>query len=233
MALLKDNEREQLRQLVKACLLEISKLKIELKRCQDESKSSGKVDQKLIDEKDREIEKLEGTLEEKNEEISKLEDLLDKTSGKNNQEIKKLEFDLEEKDKKISELVDLLDKTSGENNQERFELALKEKDKEISELTDLLDQKNAELDDLEKIKRHFDALTARPKKDLTSFQSQVYQLLNTDKCNTEELYAQIIDIGFKELSFDNFNSILRNLERKGYFKSFRGNGSILWQKIEK
>jgi hypothetical protein len=31
MAILKDTEREQLRQLVKACLLEISKLKIELK----------------------------------------------------------------------------------------------------------------------------------------------------------------------------------------------------------
>ena len=40
MALLKDTEREQLRQLVKACLLEISKLKIELKKCQKESSNS-------------------------------------------------------------------------------------------------------------------------------------------------------------------------------------------------
>ena len=37
MAFLKDTEREQLRQLVKACLLEISKLKIELKKSQNES----------------------------------------------------------------------------------------------------------------------------------------------------------------------------------------------------
>ncbi len=171
MPLLKDNEREQLRQLVKACLLEISKLKIELKKSQNELKNSSKLETELV--------------------------------NKKNQEIKKLESVLEEKDKKIAELMDLLN----------------EKDSEINELG--------------KIKRHFDALTARPKKDLTSFQSQVYQLLNTDKGTTQELYAQITDIGFKELSFDNFNSILRNLERKGYFKSFKEDGSVLWQKIEK
>lgn len=172
MALLKDNEREQLRQLVKACLLEISKLKIELKKCQSESKNSSKLDMGLINKKNQEIEKLEGALEEK--------------------------------------------------------------DKEITEFMDLISKKNAEIDELGKIKRHFDALTARPKKDLTSFQSQVYQLLNTDRGTVEEeLYAQITDIGFKELSFDNFNSILRNLERKGYFKSSKKDEKIIWKKIEK
>lgn len=182
MALLKDNEREQLRQLVKACLLEISKLKIELKKCQTESKNLGKLDSELV--------------------------------NKKNQEIKELELALEEKDAKIAELNVILDK-------------------KVAEFTDLLDEKNAEIIELEKIKRHFEALTARPKKDLTSFQSQVYQLLNLDKGTTQELYAQILDIGFKELSFDNFNSILRNLERKGYFKSFKDNETTLWQKIEK
>lgn len=182
MALLKDNEREQLRQLVKACLLEISKLKIELKKCQDESKSSVMVDDKLVDEK--------------------------------NQEITRLEGELKEKDEKITELTGALDKR-------------------VAELTDLLDEKNAEIAKIEKIRLHFNALTARPKKDLTSFQSQVYQLLNTDKGTLKELYAQIIDIGFKELSFDNFNNILRNLERKGYFKSVKEDETTLWQKIEK
>ncbi len=171
MPLLKDNEREQLRQLVKACLLEISKLKIELKKSQNESKKLSKLESELVNKKNNEIERLEKTLEEK--------------------------------------------------------------DKKISEFEDLLQEKNTEIAELEKIKRHFNALTARPKKDLTSFQSQVYQLLNTDKGSVEELYAQITDIGFKELSFDNFNSILRNLERKGYFKSSKEGGSIIWQKIEK
>ncbi|MGB9980376.1 hypothetical protein [Methanobacterium sp.] len=182
MALLKDNEREQLRQLVKACLLEISKLKIELKKCQTESKNLGKLDTDLV--------------------------------NKKNQKIKELELALEEKDRKISELTDLLDK-------------------KVAELTDLLNEKDAKITELEKIKRHFDALTARPKKDLTSFQSQIYQLLGMDKSTTQELYAQILDIGFKELSVDNFNSILRNLERKGYFKSFKENEITFWQKIEK
>ena len=171
MPLLKDNEREQLRQLVKACLLEISKLKIELKKSQNEVKNSSKLETKLVNKKNQEIENLEKVLEEK--------------------------------------------------------------DKKITELRDLLNEKDSEMEELGKIKRHFDALTARPKKDLTSFQSQVYQLLNTDKGTTQELFAQITDIGFKELSFDNFNSILRNLERKGYFKSFKEDGAILWQKIEK
>ncbi len=171
MALLKDNEREQLRQLVKACLLEISKLKIELKKCQTESKNSSKLDIELV--------------------------------NKKNQEIKELERALEEKDEKIAEVMGILN------------------------------EKNTEIAELGKIKRHFEALTARPKKDLTSFQSQVYQLLSIDKGTTQELYAQILDIGFKELSFDNFNSILRNLERKGYFKSFKENETIIWQKIEK
>ena len=171
MPLLKDNEREQLRQLVKACLLEISKLKIELKKCQTESKNSGKLDTELVNKRNQEIEELK--------------------------------------------------------------LALEEKEDKIAELMGLLDEKNAELKELKKIKIHFDALTARPKKDLTSFQSQVYQLLSMDKCNTQELYEQILDIGFKELSFDNFNSILRNLERKGYFESFKENETTFWQKIEK
>ncbi|WP_424356380.1 hypothetical protein [Methanobacterium sp. MBAC-LM] len=170
MPLLKDNESEQLRQLVKACLLEISKLKIELKKCQTESKEAGKLDTELV--------------------------------NKKNQEIDELKLVLEEKDGKISELMGLLD------------------------------ERNNELEELEKIKRYFDALTAKPKKDLTSFQSQVYQLLSMDKCTTQELYEQILDIGFKELSFDNFNSILRNLERKGYFKAFKENEITFWQKIE-
>ena len=171
MPLLKDNESEQLRQLVKACLLEISKLKIELKKCQTESRDSSKLDTELVNRKNQEIEELK--------------------------------------------------------------LALEEKDGKITKLMSLLEGKNDEMEELEKIKRHFDALTARPKKDLTSFQSQVYQLLSMDKCTTQELYEQIIDIGFKELSVDNFNSILRNLERKGYFKSFKEDETTFWEKIEK
>ncbi len=171
MPILKDNEREQLRQLVKACLLEISKLKIEHKKFQNESKNSIKLEKGHVNEKNKQIEELENLLKENEAEIRKLK------------------------------------------------AVIKEKD--------------AQLEEGKKIKLYFDALTARPKKDLTSFQSQIYQLLSTDKSIIEDHYKQIIDIGFTELSLDNFNSILRNLERKGYIKSVKEDGTVFWVKIEK
>ncbi|WP_414468563.1 hypothetical protein [Methanobacterium sp. ACI-7] len=168
MAILKDTEREQLRQLVKACLLEISKLKIELKKCQDESSV-----------------KFKEQLDKNNQEIKEIRDIL----SKREEELKKLEVIIREKD--------------------------------------------AQIEENKKIKYYFNALTARPKKDLTSFQSQIYQLLNTDKNTVENHYQHIKDIGFTELSLDNLNSILRNLERKGYFKSYNEDGIVFWKKIEK
>lgn len=171
MPILKDTEREQLRQLVKACLLEISKLKIELKKCQKESKDNHKLDNNAINEKNNEIHELKKALEQKKE--------------------------------------------------------------KIRELNEFLDKKDTELEESKKIKVYFEALTEKPKKDLTSFQSQVYQLLSFQKSTAEEMYGDITSVVFKELSFDNFNSILRNLERKGYFKSLKEDGKIFWQKIEK
>lgn len=171
MPILKDTEREQLRQLVKACLLEISKLKIELKKCQKESKASIELEKRNINEKEQKINELE-------------------------------EF-------------------------------LKEKEAEIKNLQAAIKEKDSQLEENKKIKQYLDALTARPKKDLTSFQSQVYQLLSTDKRTAEDHHKEIISIGFSELSFDNFNSILRNLERKGYFKSSKEDEKVFWEKIEK
>lgn len=171
MAILKDTEREQLRQLVKACLLEISKLKIDLKKCQKESRASIKT------EKER--------FEEINEKILELERVI------------------------------------------------KENETEINKLKVIIADKDDKLVENEKIRLYFDALTARPKKDLTSFQSQVYQLLSTDKSTAEDHYHEITEIAFKELSMDNFQSVLRNLERKGYVKSYREDGMVFWKKIEK
>nr|WP_319372728.1 hypothetical protein [uncultured Methanobacterium sp.] len=168
MAFLKDTEREQLRQLVKACLLEISKLKIELKKCQKESSRSMVL------------------------EHSKLQELQkdqDKTIQKKEDEIKGLVKQLEEKDLKIKEL--------------------------------------------QKIKNQFKLLTQKPKKDLTSFQSNIYLLLPDKEDNLENLFDWIIDMGFTELTMQNFEHALRNLERKGYFRSRNNNGTVMWKKIDK
>lgn len=166
MPSLKDNDNEQLRQLVKACLLEISKLKIELKKCQKESSET-----------------------------------VDRDA-----------------------LIEL---------REESQSKLLEKEKEINDLQELLEKKNQKLEELEIIKYHFNALTEKPKKDLTSFQSQVYQLLPNEEETLENLYAHITEIGFSELSRDNFEHVIRNLERKGYFKSYEKDDTVYWNKTDK
>jgi len=168
MAFLKDTEREQLRQLVKACLLEISKLKIELKKCQKESSKS------LV------------------QEHSKLQELQ------------------KEQDKNIQK-----------------------KEEEIQELIKKLEEKDLEIKELKKVKNQFKLLTQKPKKDLTSFQSNIYLLLPDKEDNLENLFEWIIDMGFTELTLQNFEHALRNLERKGYFRSRESHGNVFWKKLDK
>lgn len=168
MAFLKDTEREQLRQLVKACLLEISKLKIELKKCQKESSKS------LV------------------QEHSKLQEL-----------------------------------------QKEQNKHIQEKEEEIKELVKKLEEKDLEIKELKKVKNQFKMLTQKPKRDLTSFQSNIYLLLPDKEDNLENLFEWIIDMGFTELTPQNFEHALRNLERKGYFRSRESHGKVFWKKIEK
>ncbi len=168
MPLLKDTEREQLRQLVKACLLEISKLKIEIKKCQKESS---------------------------------------KTTDTESIRIKAVK--------------------------DEFRSQIREKDDEIELLNVIINEKESAIVELEKIKVYFEAIVLRPKKDLTSFQSQIYELLPYDEDTSENLYSQLKSIGFSELSNENFEHALRNLERKGYFK-FRDDGkTTLWKKLDR
>ena len=168
MALLKDTEREQLRQLVKACLLEISKLKIELKKSQNESTVSTETESIRI--------------------------------------------------KAV---------------QEEFNNHLIKKDEEIAQLHAVINEKEDKITELEKIKVNFEAIISRPKKDLTSFQSQIYLLLPYEEDTTENPYLKLKTIGFSELSNENFEHALRNLERKGYFISTPEGEKILWKKIDK
>ena len=71
------------------------------------------------------------------------------------------------------------------------------------------------------------------RQDLTSFQSQIYLLLPYDEDTTENLYKKLRTMGFSELSNENFEHALRNLERKGYFISTPEGDKILWKKIDK
>jgi hypothetical protein len=173
MRFMKDSEKDQLKRLVKACMLEISKLKMDLKKCQ-----------------------------ETNYDCKKAEELQ-----------KKIEI----KQSRVKEL-------------EGF---LKNKDETILALKNTLNEKDAYIKDLEEIKKYFEALTTKPKRDLTSFQSQVYLLLPSEKSNTQKMHSFIKKVGFTELSYDNMFHVLRNLERKGYFKSHQLGEEIFWEKIQK
>lgn len=167
MPLLKDTESEQLRQLVKACLLEISKLKIELKKCQN--KSSKSTDSESI-------------------------------------HVKELEA--------------------------KFSRHIQEKEQEIAELNSIIEGNQEEIEELEKIKGYFQAIISRPLKDLTSFQFQIYELLPFEEDTAENLYAKLRSIGYSELSNENFEHALRNLERKGYFESRQDGNITIWKKLE-
>jgi predicted nucleic acid-binding Zn-ribbon protein len=168
MPLLKDTEREQLRQLVKACLLEISKLKIELKKSQKESS---------------------------------------KTTDTDSIRIKEIKDELQD--------------------------YIRKKEDEIAQLNKIIQDKDDKIDELQKIKVYFEAIISRPKKDLTSFQSQIYELLPYHENTLENLYSQLKTIGFSELSYENFEYALRNLERKGYFKSSDDGETTLWMKLDR
>jgi len=168
MAFLKDTENEQLRQLVKACLLEISKQKIELKKCQRDSS---------------------------------------RNRGQENIQIK---------------LV-----------QEEHEKIILEKEAKIKEFIKLLQEKDSQIAKLQKFKDHFRVLTSKPKNDLTSFQSQIYMLLPDREDDMENLFDYLRELGFQELTLENFEHALRNLERKGYFRSNNDHGRLLWKKLEK
>jgi hypothetical protein len=107
------------------------------------------------------------------------------------------------------------------------------KDEKISQLNNTLRNKENEIAELEKIRVYFEAIISRPKKDLTSFQSQIYELLPYDEDTSENLYLKLKSIGFTELSNENFDHALRNLERKGYFSSSIKADKIFWKKIDK
>ena len=196
MPLLKDTEREQLRKLVKACLLEISKLKMELKKCQNESLKS------------RSTESIQ---------FKAVKDEVQKQLSQKNVELKQLETVVDEKNEKVNQLKSILD----------------EKNEEVNQLKSVLDEKNAMIKELENVKTYFKALTEKPKKDLTSFQSQIYQILPEGEETENNLYSHINEIGFTELSRENFAHALRNLERKGYFKSTDNDGENVWKKIDR
>lgn len=174
MRFLRDEEKDQLKKLVKSCMLEISQLKMNLNKCQEEKKNS----------ECPKIKKLEGEISSYKKEIIKLK----KTINKQNKKIKRLKK---------------------ENNE------------------------NSTSEELDLYKFYIKALTAKPKPNLTSFQSQMYSLFPNGQHSSEDILKHIKNIGFTDITNKTISNILYNLERKNYYKSFKKNDVVIWEKIEK
>ncbi|MDR0911462.1 MAG: hypothetical protein LBM96_02545, partial [Methanobrevibacter sp.] len=154
-----------------------------------------------------------------------------------------LQNEINEKDAKIRRLQEVkelfsdLDNLSGEtviekvNDKSQSNDLLKCQDK-IKSLNSKIKTYKQNIKELEKVKYYFECLTSPPIKNLTSFQSQIYNILPNTSLNIQELYDHIHDVAFKELSLSNLNSILKNLERKGFIVSKEKDGMVYWNKVK-
>ena len=173
MRFLRDEEKDQLKKLVKSCMLEISQLKMSLNKCQEEK---SKLD------------------------CTKIKELEDKISSYE-KEVSKLKKTISKQERKIKKLKKMNNKNSSK--------------------------------ELKQYKTYLKALTAKPKPDLTSFQSQMYSLFPEGQHSSEDILKHIQSIGFNDITPKTVSNILYNLERKNYYKSFKKDNVVIWEKIVK
>lgn len=105
---------------------------------------------------------------------------------------------------------------------------------EIAKLRKELNETKDDVRKLENIKDLYSKLTAPRVKNLTSIQSQVFNILPNKSMTTYEIQQYVNDVAFDNLSFGNITNILKSIERKGYLKSEKlNNDEISWIKLEK
>lgn len=192
-----------------------------------------------IIEKDNEIKELVNEINQKNAEIQ-----LANNQNIPDEKYNKLKEELELKDSRIKRLEEIKslfsDLDDGFNNKYQSKEGLPEEiasiindtnipklkdnklineDNEVKKLKKELQQCRSQVKELKKIENYYNQLTSPPKRDLTSFQSQIYYLIPDKEMNSQEIYEYIRKIAFDNISQENLTNILRNLERKGYLKN--------------
>ncbi|MCQ2973166.1 MAG: hypothetical protein MJ209_07915 [archaeon] len=91
---------------------------------------------------------------------------------------------------------------------------------------------NSSIEELEKIKVIYEKLTAPQLKDLTSIQSQIYQLLPDEPMDTLAVKNYMNKVAFENLTFANTKNILKSLEKKGYVEGSVNDQDItFWKKL--
>ena len=258
----KNKELEELKEKVKKSIDNITEKNEKIKELIDEINEKEKQIKVLTDNsvsKDTYL-KLKQEIDLKNDKIKRLEKIkglfsdLDKTYLSEKQKInkdvelkeKETEKENKDKDKNIEkenpqEIIKLKKELKNcketikdlEKVKKPAESTEKDENQEIIKLKKELKNCKETIIDLEKIENYYNQLISPPKKDLTSFQSQIYNLIPEKKMSSQEIHNYIRKIAFKNLSYINMNNILKNLERKGYFKMEEDNKEMIWTKVEK
>lgn len=190
---------------IKSLITELDDKKLEIRKIKDDNISR------------EEYNRLKDEIEIKNTKIQKLEELKGLFSDLNN-----------EYSPKSKEKTDSTSKTSSSSISEAIvniplesdNIKNKEKSnkRKIQKIQNELKSCREANKELELIKANYKKLTSSPKKDLTSFQSQIYYLIPDKPMNSQEIHSYIRENAFKDLSYNNVNNIIRGLERKGYLK---------------
>ena len=101
----------------------------------------------------------------------------------------------------------------------------------MENLGEILEDKDIQVENALKYKDLFLAMLNKPRPGLTSFQSQIFELL-PDAKTASELYDYLIELGFTELEKENFAKTLKALEKRGYYQRAREGDRIIWVKIK-
>lgn len=125
---------------------------------------------------------------------------------------------------KINDLLSELEDNQKNNNPSNADL-------ENQQLKQEIQQKDEDIKKLEEIQDLYNKLIIPPKDDLTSFQSQVFNLIPDEPLNSNEIYKYIQNVAFDKVSFESIENILKKLVRKGYLTSSNVNDEIVYTKV--
>ena len=125
---------------------------------------------------------------------------------------------------KINDLLSELEDNQKKNNPSNVDI-------ENQQLKQEIQQKDEDIKKLEEIQDLYNKLIIPPKDDLTSFQSQVFNLIPDEPLNSNEIYKYIQNVAFDKVSFESIENILKKLVRKGYLTSSNVGDEIVYTKV--
>lgn len=150
--------------------------------------------------------------DQKIDKLEKIKDLFTELEAKHNSDVKDLE-----------ELQNKIDIIESSNDDELI--------KENEVLKEKIESKDKNIEELKEYKDLYNKLIIPPKTDLTSFQSQVFNLIPEEPLTSKEIHEYIKKVAFNKISLKSIENILKKLIRKGYMESHEKDGETVYTKI--